>query len=734
MATAPRTPAWSRRGNVFSRAVLALALLAGCSAGVKATQPAGAGGNDGGAVDVAQGVDAPPVIDVRPPIDIIITQDDGSVCTPVSCTPPGGQYCGPIGDGCHRAKVCPDCSGAGQTCVDHMCVEGPTCTRGTCAGAGGARYCGRVGSGCGEALDCGGCPTGNTCSADGVCVPASCTPAGCDIPGGGGKYCGRIGDGCGRTIDCSCAAPLTCAGSGIANVCGDPNCVPITCTPTGGGQYCGTIGNGCGGTQDCGACANGMACPTAGTSAHICPGSTVTAMPTCTGATKTTISGTVYDPAGVNPLYNIIVYVPSGPLPALSEGVTCDRCGAEVNAPLASALTDVNGHFSMTLEPVPSTTNVPLVMQIGKWRRQITIPSIQTCKDNPLTDKNQTRLPRTSAEGHIPRIAVTTGGADALECLPRRIGIADSEITTDAGAGRVHLYAGGDGTNSFMAGGTFSAATTLWSNKTKLANYDVVIMSCEGSTSKFKDMKPQASVDNVTNYANSGGRIFLSHLHFYWLQMSPMFVGTASYPPHAGGEPTVPVTSADMPLDLTINTTFPKGMALAQWLAGPIVMASPTLGHITAAGLEHSVTAVTAPTTEWIYLPMNPRDSMHRRSEQYLSFNTPVGTPEAMQCGKAVFTDIHIKQSVASISGAGGDDSDPSKPFPMGCKPSMMTPQAKALEFLFFDLTSCVEPPTNMPQPPIVPPPGTTTGPPPGAGKPPAVPPPPPPPPPPDPG
>src|SRR5205823_3315741 len=83
----------------------------------------------------------------------------------------------------------------------------------------------------------------------------------------------------------------------------------------------------------------------------------------------TTISGTVYDPAGVNPLYNIIVYVPNGALPAIQEGVTCDKCAAQVTAPLASALTDVNGHFSMVLEPVPSTTNVPLVMQIGKWRR-----------------------------------------------------------------------------------------------------------------------------------------------------------------------------------------------------------------------------------------------------------------------------------------------------------------------------------------------------------------------------
>ena len=42
-------------------------------------------------------------------------------------------------------------------------------------------------------------------------------------------------------------------------------------------------------------------------------------------------------------------------------------------------------------------------------------------------------------------------------------------------------------------------------------------------------MKPQASIDNVTNYANSGGRVFMSHLHYIWLQKSPMFAGTATY-------------------------------------------------------------------------------------------------------------------------------------------------------------------------------------------------------------
>jgi hypothetical protein len=197
-------------------------------------------------------------------------------------------------------------------------------------------------------------------------------------------------------------------------------------------------------------------------------------------------------------------------------------------------------------------------------------------------------------------------------------------------------------------------------------------------------------------------------------------------------------------VDLTINQTFPKGAALARWLNGPVVNASPTLGLITAVGSEHSVTAIIPPSTEWIFLPSNLKDEpggqpLHRRSEQYYSFNTPVGTPEDAQCGKVVFTDIHIKNSVV-VNGVttGGDDSSPGlatampagKPFPAGCKVNESSPQSKALEFLFFDLSACVLPDSQVPQPP--PPPGVPTTPPPNVNRPPAVPPPPPPPPPPN--
>ena len=43
-------------------------------------------------------------------------------------------------------------------------------------------------------------------------------------------------------------------------------------------------------------------------------------------------------------------------------------------------------------------------------------------------------------------------------------------------------------------------------------------------------MKPQASIDNVANYVNGGGRLFVSHLHFYWLVNRPADLATDGDP------------------------------------------------------------------------------------------------------------------------------------------------------------------------------------------------------------
>jgi len=164
-------------------------------------------------------------------------------------------------------------------------------------------------------------------------------------------------------------------------------------------------------------------------------------VPACSGNPKqTTISGKVYDPAGKMPLYNVVVYVPNGPVMPFNEGASCDRCGASIVNPVTSAITDETGAFK--LEGAPAGDAVPLVIQVGKWRRQITVPSVTACTDTPLVNAELTRLPRNRAEGDIPRIAIAVGAADQMECLPLRLGIDPAEFTAAGGEGRIHLFAG----------------------------------------------------------------------------------------------------------------------------------------------------------------------------------------------------------------------------------------------------------------------------------------------------
>ena len=118
----------------------------------------------------------------------------------------------------------------------------------------------------------------------------------------------------------------------------------------------------------------------------------------------TAISGTVYDPAGRNPLYNVYVYVPNAPLLDMPSGPVCTSCQAPASgSPLPGAVqTDANGRFQLL--DVPVGANIPLVMQLGKFRRKINIANVTQCADNPIGAKDGsgneqlTRLPRKQHE------------------------------------------------------------------------------------------------------------------------------------------------------------------------------------------------------------------------------------------------------------------------------------------------------------------------------------------------
>jgi hypothetical protein len=117
-----------------------------------------------------------------------------------------------------------------------------------------------------------------------------------------------------------------------------------------------------------------------------------TQAPTCTGGTgwnckvdtscssPTTLTGKVFDPAGKNPLYSVVVFIPNdeSTLPAITQGThTCNTCDVSIGDYVVATTTDYTGTF--TLKGVPTGMGVPVTVQIGKWRRTIPVNITASC-------------------------------------------------------------------------------------------------------------------------------------------------------------------------------------------------------------------------------------------------------------------------------------------------------------------------------------------------------------------
>jgi hypothetical protein len=406
----------------------------------------------------------------------------------------------------------------------------------------------------------------------------------------------------------------------------------------------------------------------------------------------TSVSGTVFDPAGKLPLYNVVVYVPSEALAPIKNGASCETCDGNFSGrPIAAAVSDASGKFTLSLDNVPQGDAIPLVIQIGKWRRQITLPKVAACADTPL-EAGSIRLPRERSEGDLPRFAVVRGGSDALECLFTKIGVSMSEFTAAAGDERIHLYVNDStkvaGTGQLASGGMIPLAGTLYSQLEQLMSYDAVFMACDGNgRTTYENTATKygpAVFSNIQKYADQGGRVFGSHYHNYWVRTEKFEeLGVTPYPPVA----TFASSQHGFDQDVTgdVDASFPKGAALRDWLVN--VGASSAPGKLLIKDGEHTVDA-TLPGTSQQWITATDPDGHH--VVQYFSFTAPVGGAE---CGRMVFSDLHV---------AAGTGDSGKVPFPSGCTSTELSPQEKALAFMLFDLSSCVQPETGEVKPPKV--------------------------------
>lgn len=383
----------------------------------------------------------------------------------------------------------------------------------------------------------------------------------------------------------------------------------------------------------------------------------------------TTLTGTVTVPSGALPLPNVTVFVPNGPLEPIEDGASCQRCEDMISGdPLVQTVTDFKGEF--VLENVPAGEDIPLVVQTGKWRRMVEIPAVDACEVNEITDTEYTRLPRNRDEGDIPRIAVTNSMWDALECLITRLGIEEAEfseahddeqrvtlMTHDSGAAQ---FAPG-----FRGGASLMPANQWWDDLSNLQEYDMLVYSCG-----YPNASAQAQ-EALQQYVDQGGRVFMNDLHREWFEF-----GTGDFQAVANWQTAIWPPEDQMLAEL--DTSVPGGGQMFDWMDHlgrfdvnnqfPVNAIVKNIGSVNQDQAER-----------WIYTPEDSPGDL----DLYFAFNTPLGAADGDQCGRVVYSDLHIVSA---------GDSEEGEPFPDNCSDGPLSVQEEALIYMIFDLSACLAP------------------------------------------
>lgn len=513
----------------------------------------------------------------------------------------------------------------------------------------------------------------------------------------------------------------------------DGRCPPTTCADL--GWACGYTVDVCGNVVDCAAeglgCGPGEACvggidgPTvctasADTSCQLCG-----AVPECDGSAQLTrLTGRVISPgrddantANQVGVPNAIVYILKtdqvADLPAISSGIpsdglSCDRCEDQDLGPLlAGAITDASGNFSIEGN-VPVGVEFLLVVKAGKFRRveAIELPAEAACQTTALPTTlpgNPARLPRDLSDGlavNIPKIAISTGRIDAMECVFSKMGLATGEFGNFGSAASVHLYRGG--LTGSPEGARIDSGTPddgdLYGSLARMQSYDMLVSDCEGGAwdgeADFEQRDDNG--DNVREYVNRGGRLFASHLSMSWLHEN----GTEPYSaadPIATGLAAAATWDPDYLDDGNLDEdgtgvvslvgtrprVSPRIDGFASWLVNEGVVTGPDGDPLTP---EYEF-AITDPRSLATELGTETEEFVYREGGngrvQQLSFDTPYGAPDEAACGRVAYSGFHVA--------ATGGDSNPFQnvTFPNHCSGDL-TNQEKVLLYMLFDLGACV--------------------------------------------
>jgi hypothetical protein len=206
----------------------------------------------------------------------------------------------------------------------------------------------------------------------------------------------------------------------------------------------------------------------------------------------------------------------------------------------------------------------------------------------------------------------------------------------------------------------------------------MVILSCEGE--QYANTKPKAAMDHLKAYADAGGRVFLSHWQDVWLEGSTSDTANGTQKPAVWSDIAQFDDAGAAPGDPAVDTidevNNPKGQSFATWMLDPGVGGSASRDQILVHSARANAKSVDNTKAErWVNLI-----GATSIQPQMFQFTTPNEVSSDQRCGKVVFSDMHVHEN---------DSLDTT--FPETCSDETdLSPQEKALAFMFFDITSCV--------------------------------------------
>ncbi len=396
----------------------------------------------------------------------------------------------------------------------------------------------------------------------------------------------------------------------------------------------------------------------------------------CGNGQETRLRGQVTAPNGLDPVGKAVVYVPeSEPLPPLSSDLSCELCRDPIAGKAVTfAYSGSDGRFD--LRGVPSGDSVPLVVQKGRFRR-LTHVRVPSCKITDLPSE-QTRLPRSSQEGSLPKLAVAAGDHDAIECVLRQIGISDSEFATPEKNTAVHLYDNQKPGTESLPGQL--PITALLSDLSRLVRYQMVFLNCSGTTysqNLLSDVKVRA---NLVSFLRRGGRLYATDWSYDFVQQLPELS---------------PFLCFEDDKDCSVTTPHGFHSAVARGGTGDPILADVSAS---AGGLRDFLSRLPKPVPStnipigdllpgWVMIAQTAQDPLRFPTTQYIQgeslgklrpLTATFDYPPQAGCGRVLYSSYHTRQRQGT------------RPFPTYCPLGAMLPQEYVLEYLLFELADCL--------------------------------------------